>query len=815
MAYCFDGFAPLTNTPTQITFAYNPDELLAGQNVQVRLNGSGLAFNATTGVMTGTVTSLELYDAIGGHVLQTVTIDAAQQALVAGNVTSLLTKAKAFGGPGGTLDTWGALVGVDHASPTFSGGGTILTLDLFNASNVLIGKLVFVGTGLTQQTTDTLGVVTSVTHLDAAGNPIAGHSINYAPGTMPASAIAYSLGNDENLYLEFVRGNDTINNTAFLVGDLGRFAMDGGGGNDTFTSNGVGGYADYRYATAGVNVNITYAGGPTTGTATGGGGNDNLQNIGGIGGSLFNDTITAGVAANSLAGSEGDNSIVAGDGDDFVAGDDGFYNADDPRPAGNDTLDGGNGSDTVTFISATGSVVMTLSASGGATVTAAGIGTDVISNFENINGGQAGDNITGNALANIIDGGPGDDTLNGAGGIDWVSYASAQGGVNVSLAIAGAQNTGGGGTDMLSGFEAINGGNQNDTLAGNGSDNTLDGRGGTDTANLGAATGMISLFLSASGGATVTAAGIGTDTLLNFENVISGSGNDFLQGNALANRIEAGAGFDNVYGGGGNDSLYGGINEDVLVGDAGNDSVFGGDGGDILSELFDSLGSGDDFFDGGNGVDIMYSAAGNDEVYGGGDAANNYANLGLGNDQYSGASGTDVVEAGAGLDLIYGAAGDDSIYGDADNDTVYGGSGIDLLSGSTGNDSLDGGDDNDLLIGDDGTDTLLGSDGIDVMYGFADNDTLNGGIGGDVDAFYGGAGNDTYQVGGTGYDYDYLWDFVGGAGASDVIALQTGATITLQYTSSGNYYIDLSNGSHVVVVGVTSILAEDIVLNGF
>ena len=551
MAYRFDGFAPLTNTPTQITFAYAPEALLPGQNVQVRLNGSGLTFDPGTGVMTGTVTSLELYDAVGGHVLQTVSIDAAQQALVAGNVTNLLTKAKAFGGPGGTLDGWGALAGLDHASATYSGGGTTITLDLFDVSNVLIGKLVFVGTGLTQQTLATTGIVTSVTHLDAAGNPIAGHSINYAPGTMPASAVAYSLGDDENLYLEFVRGNDTINNTAFLVGDLSRFGMDGGGGNDIFTSNGVGGYADYRYATAGVNVNITYAGGPTTGTATGGGGNDNLQNIGGIGGSLFNDTITAGVAANVLFGSEGDDSIIAGDGDDLVGGDDGFYHADEPRPAGNDTLDGSGGSDTVSFVSATGSVVLTLSAAGGATVTAAGIGTDVISNFENVIGGQAGDNITGNGFSNTLDGGPGDDTLNGAGGFDTVSYASAQGGVNVSLAIAGAQNTGGAGIDTLSGFEAIFGSNQNDTLAGNGGDNTLNGQNGVDTANLGAATGMISLFLSASGGATVTAAGIGTDTLLNFENVISGSGSDFLQGNALGNRLESGAGFDAVYGGGG------------------------------------------------------------------------------------------------------------------------------------------------------------------------------------------------------------------------------------------------------------------------
>ena len=72
-----------------------------------------------------------------------------------------------------------------------------------------------------------------------------------------------------------------------------------------------------------------------------------------------------------------------------------------------------------------------------------------------------------------------------------------------------------------------------------------------------------------------------------------------------------------------------------------------------------------------------------------------------------------------------------------------------------------------------------------------------------------------FQVGGAGYDTDYIWDWQGGVGASDTIGIQTGVGIATQFASGTNYYIDLNNGSHVIVVGVVSVLAEDIILNGF
>ncbi|GAB3361716.1 MULTISPECIES: Ig-like domain-containing protein [Giesbergeria] len=56
------------------------------------------------------------------------------------------------------------------------------------------------------------------------------------------------------------------------------------------------------------------------------------------------------------------------------------------------------------------------------------------------------------------------------------------------------------------------------------------------------------------------------------ENAITGSGHDRITGNAVANRIDAGAG---------DDVINGGEGDDVLIGGAGNDTIDGGGGSDI------------------------------------------------------------------------------------------------------------------------------------------------------------------------------------------------------------------------------------------
>ena len=451
--------------------------------------------------------------------------------------------------------------------------------------------------------------------------------------------------------------------------------------------------------------------------------------------------------------------------------------------------------------------------------------------------------VIGNSVGNALTTGSGNDTLNGAGGTDALAggagddvYIINDGGGDLVTEIVGQGNDEvrttqathllAANVELLTytGAAAFTGtGNAAaNIITGGALGDTLDGGLGLDTL-YGGAGNDVYILNSDADDVIVESAAQGIDDVrthqsahflaANVENVLyTGFGSLFAIGNAENNQITTGAGFDSLYGGAGGDTIYGGASEDVIVGDSGNDSLFGGSGGDVISELFDPLNSGNDTIDGGDNVDIIYSAAGNDSVFGGTDAANNYANLGDGLDSYFGAPGSDVVEGGNGADTINGNAGDDSLFGDDGDDVIFGGSGIDLLAGSTGNDSLDGGDDNDQLVGDGGNDTLRGGDGIDILYGFGDADTLNGGAGGDVDALYGGGGADVFQVGGVDFDYDYIWDFESG---SDKIHLETGATITLQYASGTNYFIDLSNGSHVVVVGVIDVLGSDIVLNGF
>jgi len=150
-----------------------------------------------------------------------------------------------------------------------------------------------------------------------------------------------------------------------------------------------------------------------------------------------------------------------------------------------------------------------------------------------------------------------------------------------------------------------------------------------------------------------------------------GSGNDYIVGTEVKDKIYGGPGADIIYGRGGNDLLYG--NE-------GDDKLYGGEGDDILY--------------GGIGNDLLYGNVGDDKLYGG--------------------------------------EGDDILYGGIGNDRLYGNEGDDKLYGNEGDDFLFGGDGNDLLSGNQGKDNLFGQGGIDTLYGIAGEDHLNGGTEDDI-----------------------------------------------------------------------------------
>ena len=148
--------------------------------------------------------------------------------------------------------------------------------------------------------------------------------------------------------------------------------------------------------------------------------------------------------------------------------------------------------------------------------------------------GGAGPNVLiGGSGADTLVGGGGNDALNGGAGGDTASYANATAGLTVSLAVSGAQNTGGAGTDTLTSIENLIGSNYNDVLtarasgsslhggagqdvlvSGPGND-ALDGGAGNDTAVY---SGNYSAYtVTPSGGGYTVSGPDGTDTLTNIE----------------------------------------------------------------------------------------------------------------------------------------------------------------------------------------------------------------------------------------------------------------------------------------------------------
>ena len=157
--------------------------------------------------------------------------------------------------------------------------------------------------------------------------------------------------------------------------------------------------------------------------------------------------------------------------------------------AGNDTLDGGAGTDTATYAASPAGVSVSLTTGSGSGGDAQG---DTLSNIEN---------LTGSGFNDVLEGNGGENVLAGGAGMDTVTYEHAASGVTVSLAINPAQNTGGAGTDDLSGFENLTGSAFGDVLTGSSAVNVLSGLAGND-------------ILNGGGGADTLIGGAGNDKFL-------------------------------------------------------------------------------------------------------------------------------------------------------------------------------------------------------------------------------------------------------------------------------------------------------------
>ena len=567
-----------------------------------------------------------------------------------------------------------------------------------------------------------------------------------------AGATTFTANNTSSADLDGGQGND------FLQGTIANDTINGGDGNDTasFANAFSGG------SSTGVTVDLNIQGVAQDTVAAG---SDTLSGIENLVGSSLNDT---------LIGDGNDNVIEGG--------------------SGNDVLAGGAGTDTASYAGALAGVNVSLALQGSAQNTG-NAGTDTLNGFENLQGSGFNDTLTGDANANTISGGVGNDTLNpganaagvvdmldGGAGSDTASFAGL-GAVTATLNGASDGNAviGGATVAILRNVENLLGGANADTLTGDSNDNVIDGGAGDDTLVGGDGIDTVSFASNGATGVTVnlttmTATGAGNDSIVGFENVRGTAGADNITGDDGANVFFEAGGNDTYNGAGGSDTVdYSAATTAVTVNlntvtaqNTGTSS-----GSDTITNVENAVGSltatntltgGNttvnrlvgggvaDFIVGGGQGDNLIGGAGNDVIFG--DYVNTFST------GATTADGNDVIEGGAGNDQLVGGMG---------NDTLRGGSGDDILVGGIGNGTIAGL--STVYTNDGGMDTFDGGEGSDTAYAYytdqvggisfnlanvAGNSaiTMGGAAYGSFTSierviFRGGSGNDTVTGGGT------------------------------------------------------------------
>ncbi len=443
-------------------------------------------------------------------------------------------------------------------------------------------------------------------------------------------------GNNGNDTIRGGAGNDTItggNGRDLLIGGSGNDVLDGGwdidilygeAGDDTFILSNpwYGGYGEIYVGGAGndtldisgvagfstTTVNLaegvfTYAGGSPdygeialssveyfigssaadsiTGSGewnrlTGNGGDDVINGLGG------NDSLNGGAGNDILDGGTGDDTMAGGDGNDT------FY----VDSAGDNVVEGATGGTDLILATASytlaGRYVETLQLVGAANIDATG------NSQNNALIGNSGNNtLLGNDGDDVINGGAGNDIINGGNGTDTASYAGAGGSVTVNLSIAGAQATGGAGSDTLSFIENLIGSSFGDSLTGNASVNVIDGGLGADIM---AGGDNNDIYYVDNVGDNVVEGGAGGSADIIYSTVsyglagryvetlqLTGAANIDATGNSLANTLIGNTGNNTLLGNDGIDTLNGAGGSDVLNGGTGSDALTGGAGTDTFA----------------------------------------------------------------------------------------------------------------------------------------------------------------------------------------------------------------------------------------
>jgi Ca2+-binding RTX toxin-like protein len=329
-------------------------------------------------------------------------------------------------------------------------------------------------------------------------------------------------------------------------------------------------------------------------------------------------------------------------------------------------VDGGAGVDTVTANGTGGDDVIGIARDGTDSIAifpASGLGAISITGVEQL----------------LVQGGAGNDTINGQNGIATLTQLTIDGGT---------------------GNDTLFGGDGNDTLLGGSENDFVDGNRGNDTANLGSGDDVFGW--DPGDGSDVVEGGSGDDTLqfngsnAGEEMVLSANGS-----HAMLTRNVGGITMD----------LHGMENVNIRA----------------LSAA-DSITVGDL-----RGTDVDHVHIDLSPVTGGGDEANDVVTIeGTGKNDVihlSMQNGALVVDGLAAQVVVQNFEAGDQIH-------ILGLGGDDIIDASAlpvgASIVLDGGEGNDVVLGGDGNDMLLGGAGDDVLIGGAGLDALDGGLGDNV-----------------------------------------------------------------------------------
>ena len=363
----------------------------------------------------------------------------------------------------------------------------------------------------------------------------------------------------------------------------------------------------------------------------------------------------------------------------------------------------------------------------------------------------------------------------------------------------------------------ITGGKGNDTLVGSGGADVLDGGWGDDTYVVDNSQQTI---IDSMGIDTVKSS-ISWTLQSGLENLIyTGSGDAVLTGNNAANHIVGGPGNDTLTGGGGADVLDGGLGNDTYVVSNGSQTIMDSGGVDtVVSSIAWTLqaglerltlsgsanvsatgnaadnilhgNSGSNLIDGGAGADIMYGGAGNDTYV--------VDNVG---DRATEVEGG--IDSG-GIDQVKCSAASFTLDTGIENLTYTGASNFVGTGNALAN----------VLTGGEGSDFLYGKSGADVLSGGAGSDTLDGGAG--ADKLTGGSGNDIFVLARGEADGDFITDFMGnGSAPGDMIKLAgwgAGTTIT-KVTGGSMWSITDGVDHHVETVTINGAVHVSDILFG-